>query len=478
MTRSNRQPARAADEFFLETSAERKVGIELASGRAWMSVERPVGHGSENVLFELTAEQYLAELTGQGHYPSLEGAFWRGAHDELILAPPRGRVNPRNWEGLPTRIFPARVAGELWRIIAALGRPADSVAVLNAQRLAAGTAALAVEDGTVRAISVRLNGADAYPRPGAVIAGLDAGNTRAQVGAVLTELDDDAFSIADALVRCEFIDDELVGVTFERPTPPPLPGGTLGTYLTMLGDVEAGPAFQVAVALAGGVARRWAGGIDVAGNRLIELENRGELMIRDGRVDAFRLPQLGHTLGTTDVVSRESVHDELGAPSETRGDTDFYSFATCDVKLTYGLIPGRVAVHAALRGGDARLQINRWRSGELIRYLDVLRRPVADSLAVAVRAAHAVTVRHDGEVVTAIELAGPGAVFDTFIDGMPKDATREDIPLRGAILDTATDSVWEFQDVAYVHVRGRAGAPLVSICVSVAPPDVLSERTR
>ncbi|MFJ5881283.1 hypothetical protein [Kitasatospora cineracea] len=451
---------------FVQVVRQPSVGVAAATGRAWVGVDQQVGHGSADALFALTAEQYAAALAGEG-LGSFEGECWRGGHDDLLLFHPGGGSwRPERWFPARARMLPPRFEGELWWHVDALDEPADGPQATAARLLAAGT------DRTV----FRLTGPGAYPRPAALIGGLGPGSDRARARAVLgepVEEGGDLHAVEGDLVRLGYADGGLATIALERPAPRPLPTGPVRTFLAALGEPEGGPAFRAAARLAGGAHRRWAASSGWS-RRLLAFDAGPEVQVGDGRVLSVRLPAAGLLPGT-----RAEVHRVLGAPSATVRGTDLHRYGTRDLLVRYGsefdsahpnAAPGPVT--AVLRGVDAARDPHRWRSGEFTLFLDVLGRPQPDPLVELVRALPGVRLAVHRGLVDGVVIGDRGhrpERFAAFVDGMPAEPARTDVPFGRPDHRGEHDDLREFAQ-GWIHVHCPDGSTVGTVAVTRQPP--------
>ncbi|MCH1882529.1 hypothetical protein [Agrococcus sp. ARC_14] len=471
------------------------MGIELSTGRAWVGVDQQVGHGSADALFALTDEQYLSTLAAGWMTGSFLGECWRGEHDDLLLFHPGGaRFRPEQWFPRRARMLPPKLAGELWWHVDALGEPLDGERAELSRGLAGGTARETTDADGVRSIAFRLVGDGAYPRPAALIAGLTAGSDRKQARVILgapVDASGDVFAIEGERIRLGFVGDGLVEVSLERVRTPPPPGGPIGVFLAALGEPEQGRRFQAAAQLAGERSQRWMASSSF-GRRVLVFTDGVEMQVQDDRVLSVRL---GLSPGTTEPsyrhaaelvpgvpwpATRADLHRALGAPVDSSGGTDLHRFGHRDLLIGYGVGPQGEAptqITAVLSGVSISHGIHRWRSGDFTLFLDILGRASSNPLVAHVRGLRGVRLRMRGDVVAAVELDASGERFVGFIDGLPADPRRKDIPFGAPAEYGKHDDLWAFEQ-GWVHVRADARGRIACIVVSIADevPDGLAVR--
>lgn len=451
---------------FVEVAHGPSLGVEVSTGRAWVGVDQQVGHGSADALYALTEEQYVEGLVSGFWGNPFVGECWRGEHEDLRLFEPRGgQWRPEHWFAARTRTLPPKFAGELWWHVDALGERVDGENVEVSRRLAARTGDVTGDADGVSRIAFRLVGDDAYPRPSALIAGLGPGSDRERARAVLGEPLDggDVFAVEGVLARLEFTDGGLVGVTIERRETPAPPGGAIGVFLAALGEPEAGPRYRAAAELSGGLVQRWASSSG-RGRRLLVFDGGVEMQVEDDRVLSVRI----------DVVTpatRAAVHAALGRPSDSSGATDLHRYGRGDVVVTYASTePDATATEmtAILSGTSIARKFYRWRSGAFTMFLDVLGRGGANPLVEHVRDLPGVRLGMQAGLVAAVELDGTPESLQGFVDGLPEQPRRRDIPFGAPTEYGEGDDVWDFEQ-GHVHARSRGGR-IIGITVSSDAP--------
>ncbi|WP_282205039.1 hypothetical protein [Kitasatospora fiedleri] len=486
---------------FVQVARRPSLGVEVSTGRAWIGVDQQVGHGSADALFALTEEQYAAALAGAGLGP-FEGECWRGEHDDLLLFHPGGGSwYPERWSPCRARMLPPRFEGELWWHVDAWDEPADSARAEVSRSLAAGP------NGAADRV-FRLVGDGAHPRPAALIGGLAPGSDRARARAVLgdpVEAGGDVYAVEGDRVRLGYADGGLVEIALERPAPRPLPEGPVRAFLAVLGEPEAGAAFREVARLAGGTGRRWAASSG-SPRRLLAFDGGVEVQVEEGRVLSARVrfrpdasgPAYRHAPdllpGVARRPTRADFHRALGAPSATGGGTDLYRYGTRDLLVEYVEHVEHVepvehleyaadtadAVTAVLRGTSAPPGVHRWRSGEFTLFLDVLGHPEAHPLVAHVRGLPGVHLTLRRGAVTEVGIGGRGhrsERFAAFVDGMPGEPTRADLPLGAPTERGPHDDLWDFAR-GWVHVHSSDGTAVSTVTVRREPPHGLAARSR
>lgn len=480
---------------FVQVTQRLSMGIEVSRGQAWVGVDQQVGHGSADALFALTDEQYAAALVDETVPPDgFLGECWSGKREDLrLFSPGGGAWTPEHWFPSRTRMLPPRFAGEIWWHVDALGEPVDSERATVSQDLAARTGLVATDADGVRGMTFRLVGDGAYPRPAALIAGLTAGSDRERVRAVLgepVEAGSETYAVEGDRVRLGYVDGGLVEIALERPATKPLPDGPIRPFLAVLGEPEEGAAYREVARLAGDARRRWAASPGIP-RRLIAFAGGVDVQVDQERVLSTRLrlrsathePAYQHadTLfpGAPWPPSREVVHEALGAPDATNGGTDLHRYGARDLVVEYaGDTPS--VMTAVLRGVSVAHGFLRWRSGEFVLFLDVLGREGSDPLVDYVRGLAGVRVSLRGGVVDAVAFGSgrhQAERLEAFIDGMPPEATREDIRLG------APDYVGDHDDLrdltrGWIHVHSSDGTRITAITVSRERPARLDVRPR
>ncbi len=477
---------------FVQVRQRPSVGVETSTRRAWLGLEVEVGHGYGDALFSLTEEQYAALLRPEATSEPLEREFRRGEHDaQQLFDPRRGSVWPEQWHPSRTRMLRPRFPGELWWHVDALGAAVESDLGEISRALAAGTGRVSTDaDGHVDSLAFPLVGDGAYPRPAALIGGLDAGSDRERVRAVLGEpvdASDDVFAIEGMRMRVTFVDDRLVSVALERAESRQVPGGALGVLLAALGEPEEGPRFRAAARLSGASRQRWmmSSGAD---RRLLVFDDGVEMQVQDDRVLSVRI---GLGTGTAEPTyrraaellpglewptTRAALREALGDPADARDGTDLRHYGDRELLVSYGGGPSGEApteITAVLRGITVSHGFNRWRSGEVTTYMDALGREASNPLVAHVRGLPGVQVRMRGGVVASIDLSGEGLVG--FLDGIERDPRRNELRFGGPAEYGARDDLWPFSQ-GWVHARSTWLGKVKRIVVSAAKPAGLAVR--
>ncbi|MET9350660.1 hypothetical protein [Streptomyces termitum] len=482
---------------FVQVAREPSIGVEVSTGRPWVGVDQQVGHGSADALFALTEEQYATALADAWEIRPFMAACWRGEHDDLRLFDPGGGAwTPGRWFPSRPRVIPPRFAGELWHHADALGDAPDGERTALSRALAAGTARARSGPGggpapdgehepdTVpgggQVLTFALTGDGAYPRPAALIAGLDAGSDRERARAVLGEPLEgapDTYPMEGDRVRLHHTDGGLTRITLERPDPAPLPSGPIRAFLAPLGRPEAGTEFQEAVRPAGGTARRWAVSSGVT-RRLIVCDGGVEVQVQDGRVlstrirlDTFDADALFP--GAARPLSRAALHRALGAPADTGGRAELHRYGPRDLVVRYGP-DGETPEEITTVLGEVSVshRIHRWRSGEFTLFLDVLGLDADHPLARHVRGLAGTRVRTHAGTVTAVTIGDRGhrpERLAAFADGMPPAPTRADLPFGVPAHTGDHDDLRDFAQ-GWIHVHASDGETITTITVSQEPP--------
>lgn len=449
---------------FVQVTQRPNLGVEVSTGRAWMGIDRQVGHGSADALFALTDEQYVTSLTDEMLVQPFAMESWRGEHEDLLLFHPRSSAAcPEQWFPCRTRALPPRFPGEIWRHVDALGDVDGEIS----RALAAGTATAGV-----RSLTFRLVGDNAYPRPGALIAGLTAGSDRERARKILGDpVAPDVHTIEGDRLRLGYVDGGLAEIVLERPVPAPPPEGPVRVYLDVLGEPEGGTAFQ-AVARLGGTSRRWAASAWLP-RRLIAFDDGVDVQVEHGRVLSARV-DVRLLPGWT---SRDDVHRDLGAPVATSKGIDLHRYTTGDLVVEYDHETPR-AVTAVPCGISVSHKFYRWRSGEFTLFLDILGRGESDPLVEQVRGLAGVRLGMRGDVVTEVEIGTRGYQterFAAFIDGLPAQPTRKDIGLSAPDHAGERDDLRHFGEEAWIHVHASDSNLVTSITISQEPPRDVEE---
>ncbi|MFJ3098861.1 hypothetical protein [Streptomyces hydrogenans] len=489
--RDKKVPRRKPDvTCFVQVASKPSIGVEVSTGRAWIGVDQQVGHGSADALFALTDEQYAAALVDVSAVGSFQMECWRGEHDDLRLFDPRGGAwSPERWFRSRQRVIPPRFAGEIWHHVDALGDVPDGERVGVSRGLAAGTARVSDGPDGVSGLEFALVGDGAYPRPAALIAGLAAGSERERARAVLgdpVEGAADTYAIEGERVRLGYVDDGLAEIALERPAPAPLPDGPMRTFLTLLGEPEAGADFREVARLVGGTGRRWAVSSGFT-RRLIVFDGGVEVQVQDGRVLSTRIRFDGSgtgfahrhvdTLfpGASRPLSRADVHQELGLPVATAGRADLHRYGAYDLVVEYARTADRETpgeITTVLRGTSVSHGIHRWRSGEFTLFLDVLGLEGAHPLVQYVRELAGVRVQTRGGAVTEVTIGRHGHRAErlaAFVDGMLAEPTRKDLPFGVPTYTGERDDLRDFAQ-GWIHVHASDGEAITTITVSQEPP--------
>ena len=200
--------------------------------------------------------------------------------------PQAGRELPSG--GHPcARMLEPRVKGEVWHHIDALADVDDGPRLALSRALGAEPHRLV--DGHLQ-LRLRLSGPASYPRPAAVIAGLNAGSSRAEMDAVLgATVDGDAYAIERNLLRPVFSEDGLVALTLEPRPAEASRTGALRWLVDAIGGDEAGPAFEELAQRAGRLTARWASSSG-AGRRILEFDDGATMQTQDARVVSIQIP--------------------------------------------------------------------------------------------------------------------------------------------------------------------------------------------
>lgn len=486
---------RSADaQRFVQIAQRPSLGVEVSTGRPWIGVDQQVGHGSADALFALTDEQYVAALeTG-----TIDGPFlaecWRGERNDLLLFHPSGGAwTPQRW--LPARKRPIRprFEGELWRHIDAIGEPADGEKTEVSRLLAAHTAMIETGPDGVQSMTFRLVGEGAYPRPGALIAGLNAGSDREQVRAILgapVVPRGDVHGVEGFWVRLSYAEEALTEISLERQNSLRPPGGPIESMLDVLGTPEEGAAFQVVTRLGDGSNRRWAASSGSA-RRLIVFDHGVEMQVEDDRVLSVRLtvgPQSDEAVyrrvddlipGVTSPLTRDHLRRVLGTPVDSSGSTDLYRYGRRHLLVDYeATTEGEAAstITAVLAGVSLSHRFYRWRSGDFTRFLDILGRPAENDLVARVGELPGVRLIMNRGVVAAVDIGTNGyhaERFAAFVDGMPAQPSRKDIPFGVPAYTGDHDDVWDVSQ-GWVHAHVPDGTQVASIRVTKELPDRLA----
>lgn len=467
MSRKKRDRVRRPDtRRFVQTGKSPSVGVEVTTAQAWTGIDQQVGHGSADALFALTDEQYSSMLRDGG---LADQAFvadcWRGAREDLrLFSPAGGAWSPEHWYPSRTRMLPSAIRGEIWRHIDALGEPAASETVELSRSLAAGSVPILDRDDGAVGMTFGLIGDGAYPRPAALIAGLDARIDRERAVAVLgapVTASADEFAIEGNRVILTFSEQGLSEITLERPASRPPPGGTLGTYLAALGEPEEGAAFRAAAQHAGGRNRRW-GVTPGFSRRLLVFDGGVEMQVEDATVLSIRIPLSRDFAHLENLIpelawpaSRSDVHRALGAPVTSHGGTDLHRYGHRDLLVNYGLSSaGETATEmtAVTTGVSVNHEMRRWRSGQFTRFVDVLGHEQTHPLVAYVRGLRGVRIRMSRGVVSEVEIDDRSGDFGGLIDGLPNGLTRESKPFGTFSYHGDHDDVWDFgQGVIHAH---------------------------
>lgn len=480
--------------FVQVVAQDSSMGVELSSGRAWVGVDRQVGHGSGDALFALTDEQYAAALLEDWVIRQFAMECWQGEHEDLLLFyPAGGSWKPEHWLPCRTRVIPPRVAGEVWWHIDALGEPVDGEHVGISRDLSSGAGSIAAGADGVSGMTFRLIGDGAYPRPAALIVGLSVGSDREKSRAILGEpvaAASDEFTVEGVRVRLGYADDGLVEIALDRPETPQPPSGPIGAFLAVLGEPEEGPAFHAAARLAGDRIRRSAApsgmrrAIAFDGGVEMQVENDQVLSVRITLRSAVAESTYRHPSdlipGVTLPAPREQVRGVLGAPVASSGGRDLHRYGRNDLVIDYGVsMEGETptTVTAVLTGVSASDRFRQWRSGDFTTFLDVLGREGSNALVVHVRALPGVRLHMRGAIVTAVEIGSSGYQterFAAFVDGLPAEPTLQDLPFWGLTYVGEHDRVWEL-DQGRVHAHAADGSRITSISIGTEWPHGLPQ---
>ncbi|MBD5784888.1 hypothetical protein IF650_01725 [Cellulosimicrobium terreum] len=467
------------------------IGVEVSTGRAWVGVDRQVGHGSADALFALMDEQYVAELSSAWSIGSFTTECWSGQHEDLLLFHPGIRSRPERWLPSRTRMLPPGFMGEIWWHVDALGAAVDDEQVEISRSLAAGTASITTGPDGVSAMTFRLVGDGAYPRPDALIAGLTVGGDREQARSVLGDPVDaapDVYAVEADRVRLGYDDDGLVEIVLERPVrSTPMPEGPIRAFFAVLGEPEHGAAFRAVARLAGDSCREWLGFGD---RRLVTFDGGVEAQLTDARVLSARIrlvsddgPAYRHGRdllpGVAWPPSRAEVHGVFGAPAATSGRFDLHRYGTGDLVVEYGPDPdpgpdGETpsSMTTVPRGVSVSHTMYRWRSGEVALFVDALGRELSHPLVEHVRGLAGVRLVTRNGVVTAVEIGGRGHQTErlaAFVDGIPAEPTRKDVRLGVSHHLGDHDDLRDL-DPGWMHIHSSDGTLVTTITVSQDPP--------
>lgn len=370
---------------------------------------------------------------------------------------------PANWHPIPLRLLPTAFKNELARHVDALGQPVGSEAAQISRALSNNTVQLTVDAGTVTAAAIPLLGDNAYPRPGALLAGITAGSPRVGVHKLLSATFGraaDTLVVEGVQLSFSFDDGGLAGMAVERQPALPTPGDGLNVILALLGEQIDGPAFQKVAQLAGIANKRWMdSGLD---GRLICFANGVDVAAQSGRVHSGRV-RIGRfrndsSLATTDgfftrlrwPCSREDVHAALGAPVTSSGGKDLHVFERHNLLVAYGVpVAGQtpLALTAVLHGAPVKSVFYKWRSGEFAKFLDALGLPPSNPLVGEIQSLPGTKVTFKSGVVFKITIGTSGHQaerFAAFVDGMPAEPTGKDIPFGRAGDTGAHGDLWQF----------------------------------
>lgn len=473
---------------FVQTGKSPSVGVEVTTARAWTGIDQQVGHGSADALFALTDEQYASMLRDGGLADrSFVDDCWRGARDDLrLFGPDGGAWLPEHWSPHRTRMLPSRTQGEIWRHIDALGEPADSEPVELSRSLAAGSAPILDRDDGAVGMTFGLIGDSAYPRPAALIAGLDAGSDRERAVAVLGDpvtASTDEFTIEGNRVILTFSDQGLAEIVLERPASPSLPHGALGTFLAALGEPEEGAAFHAAVRLAGGRGRRW--GVTPGFSRRLLVFDGVEMQVEDAAVLSIRITLSQAFAHMEDLIpgvawpaSRSDVHRALGAPVASHGGTDLHRYGHRDLLVGYDLSSAGATpteMTAVITGVTVNHEMQRWRSGQFTHFVDALGREQTHPLVTYVRGLRGVRIRMSRGVVSEVEIDDRSGDFGGLIDGLPDGLTRKSKPFGTPSYHGDHDDVWDFGR-GVIHAHAPDGDKITRFTFRTDFPDNINVR--
>lgn len=476
---------------FVEIAERPSRGVEVSTGRAWVGVDQQVGHGSADALFALTDEQYAIGLANGWELREFMSACWNGQRNDVLMFHPGGGAwRPESWHPLRSRPLPPTITGEIWRHIDALGEASDSDPVELSRALAAGTAPLMIGDDGVQRMTFSLVGEGAYPRPAALIAGLDARSDRDRVREILgaaLEPSSNVFALEADRVRLVFVDDRLTEIVLERPAPVPPPAGQIRAFLDVLGTPEFGEEYAAVARLAGAAIERWAVSSGFP-RRLVVFDGGVDMQVEGGRVLSARIRLRGdadggayrHTetllSGVAWPPSRDDMHGVLGAPAASSGATDLHRYGTRDLLVEYELgSDGETprSITAVPVGVSISHGIHRWRSGEFTLFLDALGRPEDDPLVAHVRGLPGVRLGSRRGRISSVEIGGRGYQserFPAFVKGMRADPARSDIPF-GKPHDSGDHDDLRYFEQGCIHVHSADGTAITTITVSSEPPE-------
>lgn len=464
---------------FVEIHPNLSIGIEVSTGRAWMGIDRQIGHGSADNLFALTPEQYVGQLREDGDIRDLIQECWEGRHEDLIIFEARSTATrPEHFEGYQPRLIRPVIRGEIWRHIDALGMPVESERAGISRQLADGKVTVTSDVDGIVSLAFDLIGENAYPRPEALIAGVGPGSTDAEICEVFAAEAVEALSLEGHTVSAEFAGDGLVKVTLVCRVPRALPADTDETYMKALSDEEEGAAFRAAVTLAGGAAVRWAAS-SRSGRRLTELKNGGEILVESDRVVSlcFSTMPKGFFRRLSGTPTRAEVHNAIGHPTDANTSEDLYCFAGGDVVFRYGHTPEPTLTQLQIvASGQAVVhRVLRWRSGDITRLIDVLGRAPSNSLVAAVKNMRGVVCRTKSGQVSSVEL-DLSVARNTFLHGerLIERPSAADLGLWRPTVAEGEHVVWELYDGGWIHARVSADGVVQRLTVSLDPPDGIS----
>ncbi|MDT9591925.1 hypothetical protein RDV89_02520 [Nocardioides zeae] len=475
MSRKRERRDRPDPRHFVQVAVDPSRGVETSSGRAWVGVDQQVGHGSADALFALTPRQYADGLADAWPLRPFMAECWQGGHDDLRMFDPRGGAwKPAAWSPHRSRMLRTPFEGELWWHVDALGVPVDDPRARVARALAGDTDPDDPGAAPKRTATFALVGEDAYPRPAALVAGLDAGVGRDQVRAVLgapAATEPDSWEIDGATLHARYDGDALVALELSRRPEPGAPAGVLGVLLAAPGRPEQGAEYLAVAALADGERRRWASGSG-HGRRLLAWEDGVEMQGEGGTIHGVRVDLTTATapaLAALARATRPELHVALGVPVGVSGPRELHQLAGCDVVVGYADVDPQARatdLGVVVRGRGLAVRFLRWRSGGLTTFLDVLGLRDDHPLVAHVRGLPGVRLDlRRGEVVAVRLTDAP----ERLLDGMPQRPRRADVPLGRPRTSSRTDDTWRF-DQGWVRVRSRDGETISEVVVTTEEP--------
>lgn len=470
---------------FVQVRSSPSVGIELTSATPWVGIDQQVGHFSADALFALTDQQYREFLHGWEH-SGFAAECWRGEHPDLLLFHPGGaHPRPDDFRGHGQRMLSRAFEGELWWHLDAL----RSTEALDISRLLAGSGASHVEvESGAESIRFELGTDSPYPRPYALIDGVETGSTRAQVCAIVGDPitpGSDTHSVHDEFVDFEYVDGHLSVITVRRRPAATRPSGPVRRLLALLGTPEQGDHYR---AWAGSVAPKYWGGVGGWSRpRLITLGDALELQVEKGEVMGVRVrctrtpdstPAVRAALAPSWPPTRDHIHEMLGKPSGHDRTSEIWRFEDCQVVVDYeddGVARTATDLHVMQVGGYRRYRDDRaYYQGEQALFLDTLGLEGGHPVVTHLRTVDGVGVRLSRGRVSEIAV-GPER-FSVFGSEMPANPTRWDVPLPWPGWSGARDDLREVTDRGWIHVHCRDGEHVSAITFSAEEPRGLNVR--